>query len=168
MRVEGPVDVAGTTADGRPFYETYVTEKLTGIGMYLSLSADCSAAEDGSGWRAMERGGKETGKPKHSPPPHVPFQSQGTTKVWLFYDSDCGGQGSKPNRWFTSTNKPSQSRTSNLLENDLCVSSLTDSKGGMYTKDENYDWFPPSMQDGWMRVCFVAPGLGAFFERNWK
>lgn len=69
MRVEGPVDVAGTTADGRPFYETYVTEKLTGIGMYLSLSADCSAAEDGSGWRAMERGGKETGKPKHSPPP---------------------------------------------------------------------------------------------------
>lgn len=73
MRVEGPVDVAGTTADGRPFYETYVTEKLTGIGMYLSLSADCSAAEDGSGWRAMERGGKETGKPKHSPPPPCPL-----------------------------------------------------------------------------------------------
>ena len=81
-------------------------------------------------------------------------------QFYIYYDKDCDGEGTFPNRWFVKVDPPKQDAWSNL-NGDVCSNTLTDKEGGGYTTEENFDWFPPM---NWQRMCYRNTILSS---RDW-
>ena len=63
-------------------------------------------------WFTMQ-GHTADGRPVYAVP--VNLLGVGASDVYIFFDSDCGGDGRLRNRWFVSSKEPSTSKNASLL-----------------------------------------------------
>eukprot|EP00729_Bicosta_minor_P021346 gene21346-18883_t len=77
------------------------------------------------------------------------------SKVYIYFDADCDGKGSLPNRWIWTSTRPSKDKPFNLL-NGVCPHTLPEGTGAAYSTEATFDFFPPST---WLWQCESVPLL---------